>query len=267
LYNFELCKSRRRGNLALPVDSYATPESQTQSEAQTVQACAVDGTDLTTMQRNNVTWPDDADIRTELARIAGSPCFARSPQLMRFLRFVVDAVLTGKGHQIKGYTVATDALGRDARFDPQADPIVRVQAGRLRRALAHYYANSGRGDPIVIDLPRGSYVPVFRAKTAPLGSATLGFATLGSETLGSETLGSATLGAVPLPGGGNWMRAMLRENYRLLLLVVAVSIVAGLGTDLLETVLTRAIWPQTRMASQVALPASAPPVASGRLTR
>ena len=79
--------------------------------------------------------------------------------------------LAGAGNRIKAYTIATDALGRDARFDPQADPIVRVEAGRLRRTLEHYYATEGRGDPIVIELPSGSYVPVFRPNIAPHGAS------------------------------------------------------------------------------------------------
>jgi adenylate cyclase len=67
---------------------------------------------------------------------------------------------------LKAYTIAADALGRDANFDPQNDPIVRVEAGRLRRALDHYYTDGGCNDPIVIELPRGHYVPVFRANNA-----------------------------------------------------------------------------------------------------
>ena len=69
---------------------------------------------------------------------------------------------------LKGYTIATEALGRDDNFDPQIDPIVRVEAGRLRYALEHYYSNGGAGDPVVIELPRGSYVPTFhRNRNAP----------------------------------------------------------------------------------------------------
>jgi hypothetical protein len=79
---------------------------------------------------------------------------------------VVEQQLAGQGSRIKAYTIAADALGRDANFDPQNDPIVRVEAGRLRRALDHYYTNGGCNDPIVIDLPRGHYVPVFRANSA-----------------------------------------------------------------------------------------------------
>jgi tetratricopeptide (TPR) repeat protein len=104
------------------------------------------------------------EVQHALTSIVTNPAFGASPQLAAFLRFVVDAALNGRSDRIKGYTIAVEALGRDASFDPQADPIVRVEAGRLRRALDRYYAEVGQCDPIVIELPRGSYVPVFRRR-------------------------------------------------------------------------------------------------------
>jgi tetratricopeptide (TPR) repeat protein len=101
--------------------------------------------------------------------MAGSEAFRGSPQLVAFLRYVVEATLRGTADRIKGYTIAVEALGRDENFDPQADPIVRVEAMRLRRALARYYENGGKHDPILIDLPLGSYVPAFRRN--PLAGA------------------------------------------------------------------------------------------------
>src|SRR6187401_453211 len=102
------------------------------------------------------------EIRVALERMAASEAFRGSPQLVSFLRYVVEATLRGAADRIKGYTIAVEALGRAADFDPQADPIVRVEAMRLRRALNRYYANGGKRDSVVIDLPTGSYVPAFR---------------------------------------------------------------------------------------------------------
>lgn len=107
------------------------------------------------------------EIRAALARMAASEAFRGSPQLVAFLRYVVEATLRGAAERIKGYTIAVEALGRADDFDPQADPIVRVEAMRLRRALARYYDNGGKHDPVVIDLPLGNYVPMFR-RVAPL---------------------------------------------------------------------------------------------------
>ena len=104
--------------------------------------------------------PDE--IRAALQRMIGSDVFSRSPQLGAFLSFVVEAVLHGNGDRIKAYTIGVEVLRRDAKFDPQLDPIVRVEATRLRRAIERYYAGPGAADPVIVDLPRGSYVPTFR---------------------------------------------------------------------------------------------------------
>jgi hypothetical protein len=85
-----------------------------------------------------------------------------APRLVAFLRYVVDRTLAGRCAEIKSYTIAVEAFGRAPSFEPQADPIVRVEAGRLRRALDHYYASEGHNDPVIIELPRGCYVPRFR---------------------------------------------------------------------------------------------------------
>ncbi|MBS9476776.1 hypothetical protein KIP89_06625 [Ancylobacter sp. VKM B-3255] len=100
-------------------------------------------------------------VRRALAQVLESEELRSSPQLSNILRFIVEATLQGRADAIKGYTIAVEALGRDASFDPQADPIVRVEATRLRRALERYYAGAGAGDEIEIVVPRGSYVPQF----------------------------------------------------------------------------------------------------------
>jgi hypothetical protein len=106
-------------------------------------------------------------IDAALGRIVASAGFRSAPQLASFLRYVVATALSGQGDRLKGYTIGVEALGRDPSFDPQTDPIVRVEAGRLRHALAHYYAGAGRDEPLVIVLPRGNYVPVFHSAIAP----------------------------------------------------------------------------------------------------
>jgi len=108
--------------------------------------------------------PTIDEVRAALERIAGSEAFRACPQLVAFLRYVVEATLRGGQDRIKGYTIAVEALGRGDDFDPQDDPIVRVEAMRLRRALQRYYANGGSDDVLRIELPLGSYVPVFRRR-------------------------------------------------------------------------------------------------------
>jgi hypothetical protein len=130
---------------------------------------------------------DDAaradSVRRQLHRILASEQFRYSLRLKRFLHFVVEMMLAGNSASIKAYTIAVDALGRDADFDPQSDPIVRVEAARLRQALARYYAEAGRGDALVIDLPRGTYVPDVRwAATQPSAPSSPGAHSAARET-------------------------------------------------------------------------------------
>jgi tetratricopeptide (TPR) repeat protein len=111
-------------------------------------------------------YPGVDEIRAALSHMAASEAFRGCPQLIAFLRYVVEATLRGEQNHIKGYTIAVEALGRGQDFDPQADPIVRVEATRLRRAIHRYYENGGKHDPVQIDLPLGSYVPTFRCGPA-----------------------------------------------------------------------------------------------------
>jgi len=108
---------------------------------------------------------DPAEVRAQVARMTASDVFANSPQLSAFLVFIVEAVVRGKGDRLKGYTIGVEVLRRDINFDPQLDPIVRVEATRLRRAIERYYAGPGAHDEIVIDLPRGGYAPRISRRT------------------------------------------------------------------------------------------------------
>ena len=100
-------------------------------------------------------------IADQLSRILASPKFTASKRLSRFLSFVVEQSQKGQSGRIKQYTIAVDALGYKDDFDPQSDPVVRLQARRLRRALDKYYDTLGASDPIRIDIPKGAYVPIF----------------------------------------------------------------------------------------------------------
>ncbi len=100
-------------------------------------------------------------VRAQLERILESEPFRPSAQLRVFLRFVVETTLNGEADRIRAFTIAVEAFGRDKDFNPQTDPIVRVEAARLRRAIEQYYAGPGAYDPVEIRVPRGGYVPAF----------------------------------------------------------------------------------------------------------
>ena len=105
--------------------------------------------------------PSGKHIIRQLDRMLSSPGFHASPQQIAFLKFVVGETLAGSAKKIKGYTVATEVFGRGSDFDQSIDPVVSIQASRLRRALERYYLTAGKHDPIRIDMPKGTYVPTF----------------------------------------------------------------------------------------------------------
>lgn len=102
------------------------------------------------------------DIRNQLQRILDFPRFRNSPTLTRFLKFIVSETILDKIQQIKEYSIAVHVLNRSSDFNPNNDAIVRIHAGRLRRALHEYYLTDGINDPIVIHIPKGCYIPEYK---------------------------------------------------------------------------------------------------------
>lgn len=102
--------------------------------------------------------PSADDIRAQLQRIVTSPEFPSGGRGAAFLTYVVEETLAGRADRIKGYSIAISVFKRDESFT-QEDPVVRIEAGRLRRVLERYYLVAGLDDPIRIDIPKGGYVP------------------------------------------------------------------------------------------------------------
>lgn len=109
----------------------------------------------------NRTLQDSASIRVQLDLILASPEFIAPERGRRFLQYIVEETLEGRSEQLKAYTIAQAVFGRDASFDAQNDPVVRIEAGRIRRALERYYLVCGSSDPIRITVPKGGYAPHF----------------------------------------------------------------------------------------------------------
>lgn len=106
----------------------------------------------------------DQDIVVrQLDRLLESSDFQAPSRLKKFLEFVVQETLKGRAGSVKAYSIAVEVFGRDESFDPLLDPIVRVEAGKLRRQLERYYFLNP-DEPLCISIPRGSYVPVFSYK-------------------------------------------------------------------------------------------------------
>jgi serine/threonine-protein kinase len=100
--------------------------------------------------------------RRQLERVLASAGFSGNERLARFLRFVVERHLEGKDDELKESVIAIEVFGRRSDHDPRQDSIVRTEAGRLRARLTEYYIGEGKGDMLVIELPKGGYTPVFR---------------------------------------------------------------------------------------------------------
>lgn len=100
-------------------------------------------------------------IREHLQRILRRSSFADSAVLTNFLSFIVNETIEGRSHELKEYTIAINALKKEPDFNPQIDSIVRIHAGRMRRALKEYYYEEGARDELQIFVPKGSYIPAF----------------------------------------------------------------------------------------------------------
>src|SRR4029077_13035266 len=112
---------------------------------------------------------DQKVIREQLVRILNSGPFHQSQRRQRFLEYLVNETLAGRGERLKAYNVALAVFDRPETFDPVTDPLVRMEAARLRDRLREYYEADGKNDPIHITLPKGAYTPQieFRHEDAP----------------------------------------------------------------------------------------------------
>ncbi|MDX2150575.1 MAG: hypothetical protein SFV54_07565 [Bryobacteraceae bacterium] len=113
-----------------------------------------------------LTRPDAELVRSHLKHVLASPEFSGSPRLSRFLTFVVETALAGEADHIKESLIAVEVYGRPADYNPQVDSTVRVEAGRLRARLREYYEANG-AQRVAIEMPKGTYAPVFRLQAAP----------------------------------------------------------------------------------------------------
>ncbi len=124
---------------------------------------------MTAISLNCWSESDQKAIREELVRILNSGPFHQSQRRQRFLEYLVNETLAGRGERLKGYNVALEVFDRPETFDPTVDPLVRIEAARLREKLREYYGTDGQDDLIHIDLPKGTYTPQieFRQPATP----------------------------------------------------------------------------------------------------
>jgi serine/threonine-protein kinase len=136
-------------------------------------------------------------IRAELERVLASHAFSTSERLSQFLRFVVEQSLEGKADALKEWLLGVRVFGRSDAFDPRIDAIVRVEAGRLRTKLANYYETEGHHDPVLIQLKRGSYAPIFQSRSAIGHRSAPAAASHGFDLVNAEKSGLTSIVVLP----------------------------------------------------------------------
>ena len=105
------------------------------------------------------------EIYNQVDKICQSSELITKSLLCQLLRYIVNETIAGREENIKGYTIGVEIFNKEKNFDPEQDPLVRIHAGRLRRALKLYYLENGKHDPIRIEIPKGRYIPFFYPNT------------------------------------------------------------------------------------------------------
>ncbi|MES0827722.1 hypothetical protein [Ruegeria sp. SCP11] len=147
---------------------------------------------------------DKADILKQLERITTSEGFPCSARTKTFLEHLVHRELEGRGDELRGTALAMDVFGRGAEFDPNADPVVRIEAVKLRKALDYYYLTTGNNDPVSISVPKGQYRPLFEInspKTEP------------QESFAVLQTGRPVLGITAFDGSDTSRAKLFREGF------------------------------------------------------
>jgi TolB-like protein/tetratricopeptide (TPR) repeat protein len=166
-------------------------------------------------------------VRAQLAKIVASAGFTESLRMARFLTFAVEEALSGNGGRLKEIVIGAEVFDRGVAYDPRIDPIVRVEARRLRAKLREYYDGPGAADAVLLDFPKGRYTPLFRlrepdTRVEPVASdhgaiAVLPFANLGTQP---DAVADAT------PGGAWFSDGMTEELIHALTRIAGLRVVA-----------------------------------------
>jgi hypothetical protein len=106
--------------------------------------------------------PHSREVRRHLEKLLASSAFSNAPRAQQFLRFVVEETLAGRASDIREPVVAAQVFNLGSSFDRRKSSIVRAEATHVRRRLRDYYTDAGVSDSVIIDLPRGGYVPFVR---------------------------------------------------------------------------------------------------------
>jgi TolB-like protein/Tfp pilus assembly protein PilF len=175
---------------------------------------------LAVHEANSGNPPSADDIGAELERILASPDLQASARRRDFLRYVVEETLSGRADRLKGFSIAVSVFGRDETFDAQTDPVVRLEARRLRRDLDCYYVDAGNQNPLRISIPKGSYVPNFEWQEVNRRAPGRGEADAPAADEQSEKSQPRSFGAL---AAGGFARSRNSGVFALIVLVAAIA--------------------------------------------
>jgi len=173
--------------------------------------------------------PSAEQCRQQIHRIIHSPTFRTALTLQQLFQFVADKAIAGTTEGLKEYTIGVEAFGRREDFDPKTDPIVRVQIHRLRQKLKEYYDAEGNRDPILIEIPKGHYLPSFESATGPEENLSTGTSSQQDTTF--PTIATPLLANNVEPGDQKTSPGGRRSGWllwsRVAIAVTAIAVFAG----------------------------------------
>ena len=175
------------------------------------------------MSSTAVNPSERALLRTQIETLVNSSTLHGSESLCKLLRYLAEHALEHPGTPPKEYQLATEVFGRPADFDPHVDSTIRVQAGRLRVKLAEYYGSLGASDPIVVELPKGSYALAYHRRA--LAVPTLATVGIPIKAATAASSGNATEFDTGWSERRPWMLAVTALS---VLLAVAVAAIGSL---------------------------------------
>lgn len=180
--------------------------------------------------------PDE--VRLALEKILNSKYFVHAPKKKGFLRLICDFYLNGRAHELNEYILGYDVFERDNSYDPSADPVVRVTAHEIRKKLELYYQHEGADDPVRLEIPSGSYQPIFRRHEPALVVAD---ADAPAHTSVAPDKAAPVAAPPPLPVSRRWSLGTLALG----LVALGLAIVAGLLWSANRTLQQKALLVET----------------------
>lgn len=172
------------------------------------------------------TVPDAARVREQLERLLAHPLFANSKRYPALLAYTVEQTLLGNAGELKERSIGVETFGRSPSYDANADPVVRITAGEVRKRLTQYYYDASHRGELVIELPIGSYVPVFHEPDWAAGSE-IPSAGHREQVEPGDSLAPATP-LLPSGSGSGWRWLVVVGVVMLVATAGAVGLLAGL---------------------------------------